>query len=348
MVDRQRMLREIGRRNASDAESFMRPPQASNFAHYPTWNAMMQDAVVNSAVYSIIESILYRPWKLEGDARIVAWLEDQLHRIDLLKVLENSLSALWRGFSVSEIVWQYRNKFFELEGLYDLDTDNLAFLCDNRTLRINAIVNEPQGSQRQILPLEKVFLFRHKPDRQHPAGRSILDTAYRSYMAKDRILKLWGTSLQRFGLPYVIAQVPTNYPTEATEALIDALYGMQADGISIIPDNVAYQVHTPSYAQTLTMAEAVQYHDTQIRAAILLSYVGGSVLKHDDISSSEAINLENLQIVRQELIAQSLAHEFTKQVIDPLIKCNFGRGSVRLVFDRHRTREKVSDLKEDV
>lgn len=249
---------------------------------------------------------------------------------------------------------EHRSQFFRLAGLADIHPDQIAFELDDQ-MRITAILSQPppglplrkgegNGAPEHLntraperLPLEKVWLHRRKPSRQHPAGRSLLEPAYRAWRAKDSLLKFWGLALQRFGMPYVIAQIPESSSDGFAESVMNAFYQLRLDGVALLPESVAYQVHNPSSTTVLTFTEAIHYHDAQIRTAILLQFTEGSVMSREYITGEGLRQLARTTAYALQRAARSLCASFTQQVIAPLVAVNFGPAPEivpRLTFPR--------------
>jgi len=259
MMNRDKLLREIVRHTEAAAKLvYETPPVADNTQQYPNWAEMMKDATVAACVEAIISAILARPWFVRPAAQtpaalaVAQFIEENLREIDLEAALETALEALWRGFSVHEITWKYEafrrsgapvfGKVFRLAGLADIDPDQIAFELDDQ-MRITAVLSKPNlpperpnARTPERLPLEKVWLHRRKPSRQHPAGRSLLEPAYRAWRAKDNLLKFWGLALQRFGMPYIIAQIPETHSEGFAQSVMHAFYQLRLDGVALLPE----------------------------------------------------------------------------------------------------------------
>lgn len=330
IIVRPSMLQErLVHQQAIDRERFQHPPmpvseRARDFAE------MRRDPTIAGCLDTITQAILARPWAIvpahPGDRAAVAVaadIEANLRDLPLEQALENALEALVYGFMVHEITWRYAGRRFWLDRLGDLDPEQIAFDLDAR-MNIVAIRSRPAGGAEQVVPREKVWLFRHRASRQYPAGRSVLDAVHRAYQAKDRLLRFWGTALQRYGMPLLILTLPGTADTQMQEAALEAARALQQDGVGILPYGVSYMKEDPPQWHGLSFEAAIHFQESQMVRRLLLAlhsqggtgqtYVTGEGLLMQARSTSYLL----------ARLSRALCASFTEEVIRPLVVANFG------------------------
>jgi len=306
-------------------------PIFDNAAAALTYSAMMADATIAPCVQILIDAMLATPPIIapaNDTALARAAAEDlaaDLATIDLDTALGAGADAIWRAFAACEIGWELRGRRFHLATVRPLDSDLVSMTLTPAGDLVALHYHNPAGHVADI-PAAAAWLHRRRPSAAHPAGVSILDTALRSYKAKDSVLKWWSLMLQRYGMPYIIAQVPESTPQSTIDDLLDSLAQLQLDGVAVIPDQVAYQVISPTYAATITYAEAMHYHDSQLRQAIVLHLQSGSVVAASSGTSGAGLAqlaISTARAIRRE--ARALLDSFNRQVLQPLHIANFGQ-----------------------
>jgi len=337
MVDPRHMLTEIADRQRAWLKTlFEQPPVIDDLDQdLTTYQAMMVDPTVSACIETIKTAILDQPPTIiaaPNGEHVAAEIELQLSRLDLENWLWISLNALWRGFNAQEITWEFddRAQQFHLLELAELDAESTGFGLDAKD-RLQSILYQPGGAERQEIPLGKVWLHRHKPSRLHPAGQSILQAAYRPYRAKDQLTKYWSLSCQRYGMPQIIGSAPAGTPQSVVDDFLKASRAIQLDGVAVVPDQIAYQIITPTYAQAVVFAEALHWMDAQIQAALLLQFKAGSILGPENVTEGAIVAQGGSTSQRILHIARELSQSFTNQVVRPLVAANWGpQASVEL------------------
>ena len=335
---REKLLKEIVARQEAQAKvTYALPPQGyETNPHIGSYGDMLRDATVSSCMDHVRTDILAQPWTLTAGtgplaAQIAKEIEENLREIDVDIALENAIEALGRGFFPHEIVWDiYHDKAekrrkFRLCGLSDINPEQIAFEVDDQ-MKITGIISRPIFKAEQTYSTNKIWLHQHRPSRRYPAGRSILEPAYRPWFAKDNLLKTWGLNLQRYGIPLIILKAPDSLGGVEYTNLLTSIYGLRLDGVAIIPDSVAYEIINPGAQQGLNFEIAISYHDAQIRQAIELAkeqpqMPGGGSTRVSGQGIQEIAKVTDNGLARW---SAELCTSFTKQVIQPLVYANYG------------------------
>lgn len=135
---------------------------------------------------------------------------------------ELSLSALWAGFGVSEIIWTVENGKIWIERLANYHPATIHISVD-KTGTLTEHGEPIQGGFRPPgiyqtdliragdytkLPLSKTCLISHRRRHGNYYGESIIRRVYKNWRYKDPGLEMWAIALDRYGTPVVYAIVP--------------------------------------------------------------------------------------------------------------------------------------------
>jgi len=292
-----------------------------------TYEDMLRDDVVMAALGTLAEDAGQRPMILSDQSAHTPGAEvllDDLRALPLASILTEAAHGLWRGFGVWQTMWRPGKDRLQLDALLDLSPDILTLQLDDsrsvRAMHLHIPPNEPRKIDRA-----HVWMPRWRGSRANPAGRSILEPAVRLWKVRDAMIRHWGHAVRRYGQPYLLLQYPSGTPSADITAVATAIDNMGADGLMAIPDTFAATIVPPSYAATLSHAEAVQYADARIRNAIMLEWTGGSVLAGLRPPSAGAADISSQRTRnRADTIAALLCDSLRDDVLTPLARAIWG------------------------
>ena len=185
----------------------------------------MEDPVVAAIVYAMTAPIIRSHWKIEpgGDDR-QALEEAEFIRANLFeylqggfyKFVEQAVSAVWRGFSLFEIVARFDRDSKQTR------LDQLSPMLPNTVYSWNryesgrwGVTQEPYQGDSDVggkipeggasLPPEKLLHIVWNQSGDNPEGMSVLRPCYAGWKSRRLMLKLEATGFERgaFGIPYV-------------------------------------------------------------------------------------------------------------------------------------------------
>tara|TARA_R110002020_G_scaffold35192_2_gene106287 strand:+ start:456 stop:3371 length:2916 start_codon:yes stop_codon:yes gene_type:complete len=185
----------------------------------------MEDPVVAAIVYAMTAPIIRSHWKVEpgGDDR-QALEEAEFIRANLFeylqggfyKFVEQAVSAVWRGFSLFEIVARFDRDSKQTR------LDQLSTMLPNTVYSWNryesgrwGVTQEPYQGDSDVggqipeggasLPPEKLLHIVWNQSGDNPEGMSVLRPCYAGWKSRRLMLKLEATGFERgaFGIPYV-------------------------------------------------------------------------------------------------------------------------------------------------
>lgn len=262
------------------------------------------DAVVGAVLYSIEAFLRKMEWEVEPADDSDASKKEA----DFLKSCMDDMEGPWSdfvsdvlsflvyGYSLHEIVYKLRVGPNETNPRYYSQFDDNRFGwrslalrpqstiyrwdIDNATGQINGAIQVPltTGTQHEYyLPMDRCVLFRTRPYKNNPEGRSILRNAYRSWYLKKRLEEIEAIGIARDlnGLPVV--QVPAQIMSNTASAAQRATRSSMETLVSKIHRDEMEGIVMPSELEPGESNIATGYKLT------LLSTNGGKQLSADPV-----------------------------------------------------------------
>jgi len=172
-------------------------------------------------------------------ADFVSWNLDNMAG-SFLKDLEAMLTAVGRGFSLTEINYQYvgwRNRqLIGLESLRFKDPKLFSFKFDDfGHYKINQIDPDPGGTE---LPTEKFIHIIMGPDDESPYGKAASAECAFWVWVKKNVAKFWAIFAEKFGMPLAQVTIPRNIEPGSDEydKIEDILEGIQEETGIRVPE----------------------------------------------------------------------------------------------------------------
>lgn len=247
---------------------------------------MMLDEQVKAAVTFKRDAVTSRDWVLDWPADTTLNDTEKTKRTAMLTRMLNSmkgafvdklnaiLSGLVYGYSLTEKTYG----LFEFEGrpqsgivaLLPKDCSTFWFYTDDYGQLVD--FRQRVSGKEQSLNLGKFVHYVHAPEEDEWYGSSELRAAYRSYYAKDLMIKYWLIWGERMAGGFVKAtrtpecQVLPNTP--AWDKLQTALGQIKTVGSILLPVGVDLEVLMPGSGDGFE--KAIQYHDLAIAKSMLV------------------------------------------------------------------------------
>jgi len=282
--------------------------------HRSDYAALWPDDLVNACLDEALESALAfdpeDPWIVENFPHWRAYAAAIGHTL------------LRRGYAAAHLadIDPTSSHFPEI----DPDELSLAVAPDGR---ITAVTDH--AIARTLTPVQ-VLWCTWRATAYEPAGRCPLYPALRPWHIRDDLIRLWGRATRRYGMPSVSLLYPAGTPQATLDAFAEAYQSAEADGVLMLPDTVAVTTSAPAYATTLSHAEAIQYADARLRAALLLEFAPGSVLGGERTAAGTALEVRtNPTRARYAAVQHAILDPLNDQLISPWARAH-GAGDHRI------------------
>lgn len=144
------------------------------------------------------------------DRRVALFVAEELAAMEgtLVEALQDMLSMVWAGFSITEIVWVAREGRVGVQRLVTYHPRTITFKLDQSGRLEKIIQRRLYAAQEVELPPEKCILVVHEGRYGNLYGTSAFKAIRKNWLLKDAVLKMWGRALDKFGTPLVVAVVP--------------------------------------------------------------------------------------------------------------------------------------------
>jgi SPP1 gp7 family putative phage head morphogenesis protein len=253
----------------------------------PIYSKMLVDEQVKSVTEFKLNAILGRGYQFKFPGKTKLSKTQQAERIDVFETVlrrmrgsfvdavEGIASGREYGFSITEKVYadiKVESKTYTgINMLLTREPGSFEFYADDYGL-LKKI--EQRTNKAAVIPVDrdKVIHYVHKPKWDLIYGRSELRSAYRSWYAKDQLVKLWLLHLEKFGSGVWKATQDgdSNLSPNSREytALQAALANVRALSSIILPKGVTAEIEFP--ATTDQYERGLQYFDLGIAKSQLV------------------------------------------------------------------------------
>ncbi|CAB5220242.1 hypothetical protein UFOVP238_5 [uncultured Caudovirales phage] len=341
-------------------EEFLTDLQGRNAAKVYT-EMMSNDAIVGASLVAIEMLIRQVEWRVEPgsteqqDVDYAKFVDEALHDMSQSwgETLSDILTMLPYGWSWHEIVYKRRNGLWSGSGGKSKFSDgNISWrkfaIRGQNSLNgwvfdenggVQAMIQLAPGAANEVvIPIEKSLLFRTRPYKNNPEGRSLLRNAYRSWYYKKRIEEIEAVGVERdlAGLPLAYVDPAILYDTASDDekALKNSILSMmqnvrrdQQEGI-MFPRAYDDQGHL-LYEFTLTSSTGsrqfdtntiIQRYDQRIAMTMLTDFI---LLGHEKVGSF-SLSSDKTDVFTTSLAAvlQGIADVINRHAIPRLFKLN--------------------------
>jgi hypothetical protein len=324
-----------------------------------------QDAQVASVLRAVTLPVRRTPWRVDpagASERVAGFVADNLG-LPVVGAADVPAPRTRDRFSWGEhlrlalLMLPHGHSFFEQ--VYRVDGSGMARLrkLGHRPAHTIAAVNvardgglesvEQWGSgslssgRNVVLPVDRLVAYVNEREGGNWLGQSLLRSAYKHWLIKDRLLRVQAQTIERngMGVPrYTGAELPDDPETDLEKGLELATSWRSGDAAgAAIPFGA--RLDLVGVDGDLPDAEpAIRYHDEQIARAVLAHFLNlGTQTGSWALGSTFAdFFVESLQAV-----AQQVADVATQHVVEDLVDVNFGEAepAPRVVFDEIGSRQ---------
>lgn len=291
------------------------------------------DATVNAGLSAIklpISQAQYRvdPASDDDSDRDVAEFVDTclFENIDWQKFVDEALTYLDFGFAVFEMVFESR----VVNGQNRIALSKLGF---RKQTTIEAWEQEGGApgirqftatGKKYNIPLEKLVVFTHKQEGDNYQGISILRTAYKHWLIKDKLYRIDAIGHERQALGVLEITVPKGATTADKRAMRTAARNVRANEESYIEHPEGWVIgFMDMKAKSLKDVEpSITHHDRQILKNVLAQFLdlGSTGAAGSRATSEDHSRLFELSV---QGVAERIAHVLQQTVVKTLVDLNF-------------------------
>lgn len=298
-------------------------PKLATAVDWGAYDIVFNDDQVFSTMQQRIGAVVARDWNvIAGDAKdpraekAAEAFDKTLKALPWDRITRKMLMATFNGYSVAELMWDYRYGLFDIVGIkvrharrfrYD-DEDRLRMLL-------------PTNMQGQILPERKFWVHAvGAADDDQPYGQGLAHWLYWPTLFKRNGIRFWNIFLDKFGTPTAKGTYPRGSSSADINKLLMALQAIATDSGFVVPDGMAVELLGAARSGTGDYHQLCLYMDAAI-AKIVLSQTmttdNGSSRSQGEVHADV-----KLEVVKTD--ADDLTDSFTAQAARWWTTYNFG------------------------
>lgn len=313
-------------------------PQFRSLLRIDTIEEMRRtDGAIKAVLNAIKSPILATEWRVEGnDPEIQKFVEDQLFNMQRswTDFLREALAYLDFGFYVFEKIYGVKDSRIVLKDLAPrIPRSIYRWRLDDGTFGVQQLIrtdeyfdNNGMKTTKAQIPGEKLVILTNEKEGDDLTGQPILRPAYKHWYYKDLLYKIQGIAAERYGVGIPVVTLPETFgDAEKTKAdeMGRNIRSNEEAFITLPSKEWQVSILTPQgNPHGNTIETAIDHHNRMIMIATLANFLdlGSGATGSFALSKDQS----GFFLKHVDQVAVYLEQQITKQVIEPLVKVNFG------------------------
>ncbi|MGG5739687.1 phage portal protein family protein [Bacillus cereus group sp. IBL03679] len=252
------------------------------------------------------ETRKYAEFILENFESIQGNMEDYIREI---------LSAIDYGYSCTEKVFAYQNGQIRLKKLKTLDPYKVSM----KTNGFGDIeyIKQSIGTKEIKIPANKVCWYAYDKKFGNLYGNSMLRTAYKHWLIKDKLYRFANIAYERYGTPLLVGNVQDAKDVGKMEKILRSINGMTGLAISGGDSIKAVQMSNADFIGY------IEHHDRKIMESMLIPPMLLGLSRGQSGSYALSGNQFDIFMIRLESLQRDVKSLIEEEIIRPLIDLNF-------------------------
>jgi len=269
---------------------------------------MQRKAFVKSMLYELEEKPLTKEINLLLDG------------LNIKKLINQSLDAIYFGFTIHEIVWEFLNGKYVPKSIEEKPQDWFAFDIEN-----NFKMKNPTNYYKLIdLPDYKFILSQNNATYMNPYGEKIIKKCYWNVKFKAQGLEYWSYFVEKYGMPFLVGELGSAAYDAKSSEFLEQLVSMKKNGVMVKREGAKLElIESGSKSGSISSyKEFIQFQNDEISKAVLTV----STSTNDKGTGSYAKSKTEKEII--EVIAdgdKSIVENFINNLIEFYCVLNFGK-----------------------
>lgn len=245
-------------------------------------------------------------------------VREVLARDEVEDELFNVLDAVGKGYSASEIVWDFSERQWMPNRIEWRDPRWFQFdRADGRTL----LLRSANGATEPLAPY-KFILHTHAAKSGLPIRGGLARCAGWAYLFKNFDVKAWVSFAEAYGQPIRVGKYHPSATQEEKDELLRAVRSISSDAAAIIPESMIIEFVKAEVRASVDLYQMLaNFMDYQVSKAVL-----GQTTTTDAVSGGHAVSQEHDK-VREDIEradSKQLAATLNRDLARPLIDLNRG------------------------
>jgi len=262
------------------------------------------------------------------------------------ETLDQMLSAIWAGFSVTEPVFiRYKEGKWKgkigLKKAKVLNPVSIKFRQNDYGDVVEVI--QEIGSKTIRIPKDKVIIYSFDAEFGNPYGSSALHAVHNHWYIKNYIYKFANMAYERNGSPLLVGKVTNKNEVSKMRAVLDNILGRTGVAISGTED-----IKVLDTTKSMDFVAYINHHNMMILRGLMIP----SLLFGNEGSGTGSYALGqshfDMYLFRLQSIQRQLEKVINEKIIKKLIDINFGKQEVypemKFAPLQDKDRDKLSDI----
>lgn len=168
---------------------------------------------------------------------------EDLENVVMYDIISALLDACFYGYSVLEIIWEIRNNHYRIKNIIPRPYYWFGFNKDGE------LIFRGENIKEEKVPYGKFIMSRHFPSYENPYGLRLLSRCLWSVAFKKGGVKFFARFLEKYGMPFVVANAVAGASRQEKEIMARDLYAMVQDAVAVLPAGAEVQLHSATANQ---------------------------------------------------------------------------------------------------
>lgn len=253
----------------------------------------------------------------KADAQLIRdWLDRDVLEAELFDIMD----AVGKGYSATEIVWEFTDTAWLPAKLKRRDPRFFEFdRVDGETLLLRDI------GPSQPLPAAKFVVHYHQAKSGIPIRGGIARAVAWGYMFKNFAIKDWVAFLETYGMPMRVGRYANGETEENIQKLLDALADLGSDAAAAFPESMKVEFidGKAGTAPNDLWRSKAEYVDSQVSKAVL-GQTGTTDSKQGGMGDGGNKVHNDVRGDIERADAKQLAATLNEQLVMPMVMLNRG------------------------
>lgn len=249
--------------------------------------------------------------------------------VPMHQVLSEATSSFWAGYKPQEIVWRSLKKGrIGIKKIAPRSPVSTKPVIDQHGNLMGAYQQSNfMNEQRMIfIPREKLWWYVHRMEDGNFYGESDFRAAHPHYETLRKLYVIDNKTHEVTAIPIRVAQPTMGGMTAAQKQdVFNKIKKVGLDTAILLPKDFELKEFGAKNASGSTRRESIDHHTSQMAMSVLAHFLQLGVNGQGTYNLSQDQSDMFLQMISAEM--RSLADSFTIQVIEPLVRLNFGDNS---------------------
>ncbi len=235
--------------------------------HIEAYRKLTTDAHVFANIQQRKAGTTMQKWRVTaGDNPEHGLFAEQfLNEIDIDSLFSCILDAVFYGYSVLEITWDFRQGKWYPAAIEEKPQEWFYFNDNNELIYRGNL----EKTDRQ-LPPNKFIIVQHQATYANPFGEKILSRCFWPVTFKRSGFDSWVTFTEKYGMPFLLAKIPRTASREDSDNLLATVQQMMTDTYAVLPDdsNISFLDSSKTYTSDV-YKKLLEFCNSEISKAII-------------------------------------------------------------------------------